>query len=55
MTHQHSQMWTLSLRVRYQRSLVLIPGNNQYEAITPLYLLLSSLPSTEMGDRDTET
>lgn len=55
MTHQHSQMWTPSLRVRYQCNPVLIPRNNQYEAITPLYLLLSSLPSSEMGDHDTET
>lgn len=31
------------------------PGNNQYKAIAPLYLLLSSMPSSEMGDRDTKT
>ncbi len=48
-------MWVLSLGVRYQSSLVLIPRNNQYEAIAPLYLLLSSLPSSEIGDHDTKT
>lgn len=31
------------------------PGNNQYKAIAPLYLLLSSMPSSEMGDCDTKT
>lgn len=54
MTHRLSQMWILSPRVRYQCSPVSIPGSNQYEAITPLCLLLSSLPWSEMGDHDTE-
>lgn len=53
--HQHSQMWTPSLRVRYQSSPVSIPGNNQCEAITPLYLLLSSLPSSRMDDPGIKT
>lgn len=55
MTHQPSHMWTPSLGMRYQSSLVLILGNNQYEAIAPLYLLLSNLPSSEMADRDTKS
>lgn len=54
MAQPQSQMWAVSLGVRYRSSLVLISGNDQYEAIAPLSLLLSGLPSSEMGDHDTE-
>lgn len=40
-----------SVRVRHKSSPVLISGSNQYEAITPLHLLLSSLPSFETDDQ----